>query len=107
MGSDSMTPPELHWAEADACAATASTGIVRAADPEAPRAEENINADRREERQLSGGAAVQFIHRGKTVHGHLLQRQGAPPPREGDRCRGANLRIAESALKTTGRARRV
>ena len=29
-----------------------------------------------EERPLSIGAAVQFTHKGKTIHGHLLQRQG-------------------------------
>ena len=29
-----------------------------------------------EERPLSIGSAVQFIHKGKTIHGHLLQRQG-------------------------------
>ena len=26
-----------------------------------------------EERPLSIGSAVQFIHKGKTIHGHLLQ----------------------------------
>ena len=29
-----------------------------------------------EERPLSIGSAVQFTHKGKTIHGHLLQRQG-------------------------------
>ena len=32
--------------------------------------------DRRQERQLSIGAAVRFTHGGKTIHGHLVERQG-------------------------------
>ena len=33
-------------------------------------------ADRREEQPLSVGAAVRFTHRGRTIDGHLLRRQG-------------------------------
>ena len=29
-----------------------------------------------EERPLSIGSAVQFTHKGETIHGHLLERQG-------------------------------
>ena len=32
--------------------------------------------NQQEERPLSIGSAVQFTHKGKTIHGHLLQRQG-------------------------------
>ena len=32
--------------------------------------------DQQEERPLSIGSAVQFTHKGKTIRGHLLQRQG-------------------------------
>ena len=56
-------------------------------------------------RPLSVGSAVQFTHKGKTVHGHLLQRQG--------RRRFANVvdseertwKVPESALKHSGGAR--
>ena len=32
--------------------------------------------NQQEERPLSIGSAVQFTHKGKTIHGHLLERQG-------------------------------
>ena len=58
-----------------------------------------------EKRPLSVGSAVQFTHKGKTIHGHLLQRQG--------RRRFANVvdseeqtwKVPESTLKHSGGAR--
>ena len=38
--------------------------------------EEGRILDQQEERPLSIGSAVQFDHKGETIHGHLLQRQG-------------------------------
>ena len=32
--------------------------------------------NQQEERPLSIGSGVQFTHKGETIHGHLLQRQG-------------------------------
>ena len=32
--------------------------------------------NQQEERSLFIGSAVQFTHKGKTIHGHLLERQG-------------------------------
>ena len=32
--------------------------------------------NQQEERSLSIGSAVQFTHKGETIHGHLLERQG-------------------------------
>ena len=32
--------------------------------------------NQQEERSLFIGSAVQFTHKGETIHGHLLQRQG-------------------------------
>ena len=32
--------------------------------------------NQQEELSLSIGSAVQFTHKGETIHGHLLQRQG-------------------------------
>ena len=63
-------------------------------------------AERQQERTLSIGDAVQFTHRGKTIHGHLLRRQG--------RRRLASViddeeglwKVPEAALTPSGRARR-
>ena len=40
-----------------------------------------------EECPLSIKSAVQFAHKGKTIHGHLLQKAGAAPLREDSRRR--------------------
>ena len=40
-----------------------------------------------EECPLSIGSAVQFAHKGKTIHGHLLQKTGAEPLRRDTRHR--------------------
>ena len=61
--------------------------------------------NQQEERPLSIGSAVQFTHKGDTIHGHLLQQQG--------RCRFAKVidaeeriwKVPESALKHSGEAR--
>ena len=37
---------------------------------------EETTPDRQEETPLAVGAAVSFAHRGRTIHGHLLRRQG-------------------------------
>ena len=62
--------------------------------------------NQQEERPLSIGSAVQFTHKGETIHGHLLERQG--------RRRFAKIvdteeriwKVPESALKHSGGARR-
>ena len=62
--------------------------------------------NQQEERPLSIGFAVQFTHKGKTIHGHLLERQG--------RRRFAKIidteeriwKVPESALKHSGGTRR-
>ena len=62
--------------------------------------------NQQEGRPLSIGSALQFTHKGKTIHGHLLQRQG--------RRRFAKIidteeriwKVPESALKHSGGARR-
>jgi hypothetical protein len=62
--------------------------------------------DRQEERPLCIGSAVRFTHGGTTIHGHLLQRQGRRRFAKVIDPEGGIWRIAESALKDTGRARR-
>ena len=61
--------------------------------------------NQQEERPLSIGSAVQFTHKGKTIHGHLLQRQGrrrlAKVIDTGER----TWKVSESALKHLGGAR--
>ncbi len=59
-----------------------------------------------EKAPLSIGAAVRFAHEGKTIHGHLLERQGrrrfAKVIDDGER----TWRVPEAALTVTGEARR-
>ena len=61
--------------------------------------------NQQQERRLSIGSAVQFTHKGKTIHGHLLQRQGrrrlAKVIDTGER----TWKVPESALKHLGGAR--
>ncbi len=62
--------------------------------------------DEEEQAPFSIGSAVRFAHNGRTVHGHLLQRQG--------RCRFAKVvdaeertwRVPEAMLEASGRAPR-
>ena len=60
----------------------------------------------REDQALSVGAAVRFTHRGRTVHGHLLRRQGrrrfATVIDDADRL----WKLPEAALTPSGGARR-
>ena len=62
--------------------------------------------DKHEKTPLSIGAAVRFTHEGKTIHGHLLERQGrrrfAKVIDDGER----TWRVPEAALTVTGEARR-
>ena len=62
--------------------------------------------DQQKERTLSVGTAVRFTHRGKTIHGHLLQQPGrrrlAKVIDAGERI----WRVPVSVLQGSGRARR-
>ena len=58
-----------------------------------------------EERPLSGGSAVQFTHKGKTIHGHLLQRQGRHRLAQVIDTEERTWKVPESALKHSGGAR--
>ena len=60
-----------------------------------------------EERPLSIGSAVQFTHKGKTIHGHLLQRQGRRRFAKVVDTAERTWNVPESALKHSGGARRV
>ena len=60
-----------------------------------------------EERPLSIGSAVQFTHKGKTIHGHLLQRQGRRRFAKIVDTEERTWKVPESALKHSGGARRV
>ena len=58
-----------------------------------------------EERPLSIGSAVQFTHKGKTIHGHLLQRQGRRLFAKVVDAEERTWKVPESALKHSGGAR--
>ena len=58
-----------------------------------------------EKRPLSVGSAVQFTHKGKTIHGHLLQRQGRRRFAQVVDTEERTWKVPESALKNSGRAR--
>ena len=58
-----------------------------------------------EERPLSIGSAVQFTHKGKTIHGHLLQRQGRRRFAKVVDTEERTWKVPESALKHSGGAR--
>ena len=60
--------------------------------------------NQQEERQLSIGSGVQFTHKGETIHGHLLQRQGKAPLREDNRHRGADLESPGGGVEALGRS---
>ena len=59
-----------------------------------------------EERPLSIGSAVQFTHKGKTIHGHLLQRQGRRRFAKIVDTEERTWKVPESALQHSGGARR-
>ena len=61
--------------------------------------------NQQEKRPLSVGSAVQFTHRGKTIHGHLLQRQGRRRFAQVVDTEEWTWKVPESALKHSGRAR--
>ena len=58
-----------------------------------------------EERPLSIGSAVQFTHKGKTIRGHLLQRQGQRRFAKIVDTEERTWKVPESALKHSGEAR--
>ena len=58
-----------------------------------------------EERPLSIGSAVQFTHKGKPIHGHLLQRQGRRLFAKVVDTEERTWKVPESALKHSGGAR--
>ena len=58
-----------------------------------------------EERPLSIGSAVQFTHKGKPIHGHLLQRQGRRLFAKIVDTEERTWKVPESALKHSGGAR--
>ena len=58
------------------------------------------------EHPLSIGSAVQFTHKGKTIHGHLLQRQGRRCFAKVVHTAERTCNVPESMLKHSGGARR-
>ena len=61
--------------------------------------------NQQEEHPLSIGSAVQFTHKGKTIHGHLLQKQGRHRFAKVIDTEEQTWKIPESALKHWGGAR--
>ena len=62
--------------------------------------------DQQKERPLSIGSAVRFTHNGKTIRGHLLQRQGRRRFAKVIDTEERTWNVPEAALKHSGRARR-
>ena len=62
--------------------------------------------ERQEERTLSIGDAVRFDHRGRTIHGHLLRRQGRRRLATVIDAGETLWKVSEAALSPSGRARR-
>ena len=79
-------------------------GGSRGADQPQDRGEGRMT-NQQEERPLSIGSAVQFTHKGKTIHGHLLQRQGRSRFAKVVDTEERTWRVPESALKHSGGAR--
>ena len=63
-------------------------------------------AERRKEHALSIGDAVRFSHRGRTIHGHLLRRQGRQRLATVIDADEGLWRVSEAALTPSDRARR-
>ena len=62
--------------------------------------------NQQEERPLSIGSGVQFTHKGETIHGHLLQRQGRRRFAKIIDTEERTWKVPELALKHSGGARR-
>ena len=62
--------------------------------------------NQQEERPLSIGSGVQFTHKGETIHGHLLQRQGRRGFAKIIDTEERTWKVPELALKHSGGARR-
>ena len=62
--------------------------------------------NQQEERPLSIGSAVQFTHKGETIPGHLLQRQGRRRFAKVIDTEERIWKVPESALKHSGGTRR-
>ena len=60
--------------------------------------------NQQEVHSLSVGSAVQFTHKGKTIHGHLLQRQGRRRFAKVVDAEEQTWKVPESALKHSGRS---
>ena len=80
-------------------------GAAGAADSAGPGRSQRV-AERQQERTLSIGDAVQFTHRGKTIHGHLLRRQGRRRLATVIDGEEALWKVPEAALTPSGRPRR-
>ena len=63
-------------------------------------------ADGRDDQTLSIGDAVRFSHRGRTIHGHLLRRQGRRRLATVIDAGETLWKVSEAALTPSGRARR-
>ena len=63
-------------------------------------------ADGRDDQTLSIGDAVRFSHRGRTIHGHLLRRQGRRRLATVIDAGEGLWKVSEAALSPSGRARR-
>ena len=61
--------------------------------------------NKKKERPLKVGSAVQFTHKGKTIHGYLLQRQGQRRFAQVVDAEERTWKVPESALKHAGGAR--
>ena len=62
--------------------------------------------DDKEQAPFSIGAAVRFAHKGETIHGHLLERQGRRRFAEVIDTGEQTWRVPEAALEASGRAPR-
>ena len=80
-------------------------GTARAADSTGPERSWRV-ADGRDDQALSIGDAVRFSHRGRTVHGHLLRRQGRRRLATVIDADEGLWKVSEAALSPSGRARR-
>ena len=80
-------------------------GTAEAADSMEPEMSWRV-ADGRDDQALSIGDAVRFSHRGRTIHGHLLRRQGLHRLATVIDADEGLWKVTEAALSPSGRARR-
>ena len=80
-------------------------GTAEAADSTGPERSWRVS-ERRKDQALSIGDAVRFSHRGRTIHGHLLRRQGRRRLATVIDARERLWKVSEAALSPSGRARR-